>query len=715
MSVYDSRDHTFLPLKHYKSSLPALYSLEGLMLSIRCRFINNKILFLDPIKKNLIIYDVKKDEVITRHLPPSALKENITWASKWLTINDRTGIVYGGRTGIYITHFDPVTFQFTPDSIPLFNDIVCREVIFDSEGRLWFATNNGIYQQNIKQPALHSVPLPMLTAKDLRYPTTFMSFLRHKDFVYAGSYALSPMLALDAKTCLVRKTISFEKLSPLCNQIWQIIQYNKDTLWVGTEKGLLWYDTQSGNFDRVHLASAFDGEIQASAITLLYKDSRGLFWIQPGWGNGIIMFDNKRKIARKFIITDKNNFLPLHVVNFVAEDKEGNVWFAENGLIRWNRQKEQFDTLMTSYYGYNKENTKILSLRNDEEGNLIFCNDQNGVLIYDPRRNNYRQISVGSGLEENAVYHAVPISNHSIWVVSHNYISVIDRNESKSISYSYADSLPQKLFITSYHDSIGKRIFLGYENTIAWVSDTVVRKRDRPIAFYIDAVNIGDDTTIYFPPEKLSLGYEQNEITIHFSALNYYEPQSNRYTYRVNQKPWETIGNENVLRFSRLSPGNYEIEIKYYTASDLNAETIKKINIVIDPPFWRTWWFYSIILVLIATAGFLVYEKHINTVKQRAYIDKQMAEYEIKALHAQMNPHFIFNCLNSIREMILNNENRNASHYLSKFAQLIRITLQQSSRPFISLENTIDYLQRYMEMEKIRSSHFEYHIHLDKC
>jgi hypothetical protein len=483
---------------------------------------------------------------------------------------------------------------------------------------------------------------------------------------------------------------------------------------VGTEKGLLWYDTQSGNFDRVHPASAFDGEIQASAITLLYKDSRGLFWIQPGWGNGIIMFDNKRKIARKFIITDKNNFLPLFIVNFVAEDKEGNVWFAENGLIRWNRQKEQFDTLMTSYYGYNKENTKILSLRNDEEGNLIFCNDQNGVLIYDPRRNNYRQISVGSGLEENAVYHAVPISNHSIWVVSHNYISVIDRNESKSISYSYADSLPQKLFITSYHDSIGKRIFLGYENTIAWVSDTVVRKRDRPIAFYIDAVNIGDDTTIYFPPEKLSLGYEQNEITIHFSALNYYEPQSNRYTYRVNQKPWETIGNENVLRFSRLSPGNYEIEIKYYTASDLNAETIKKINIVIDPPFWRTWWFYSIILVLIATAGFLVYEKHINTVKQRAYIDKQMAEYEIKALHAQMNPHFIFNCLNSIREMILNNENRNASHYLSKFAQLIRITLQQSSRPFISLENTIDYLQRYMEMEKIRSSHFEYHIHLDK-
>ena len=91
-----------------------------------------------------------------------------------------------------------------------------------------------------------------------------------------------------------------------------------------------------------------------------------------------------------------------------------------------------------------------------------------------------------------------------------------------------------------------------------------------------------------------------------------------------------------------------------------------------------------------------------------------MAEYEIKALHAQMNPHFIFNCLNSIREMILNNENLQASHYLSKFAQLIRITLDQSSKPFVSLQNTVDYLRRYLEMEKIRNQKFSYTIEVDE-
>ena len=64
--------------------------------------------------------------------------------------------------------------------------------------------------------------------------------------------------------------------------------------------------------------------------------------------------------------------------------------------------------------------------------------------------------------------------------------------------------------------------------------------------------------------------------------------------------------------------------------------------------------------------------------------------------------------------MILNNENREASHYLSKFAHLIRVTLNNSSRPFISLQSTVDYLRRYLEMERIRKSNFSYHIDIDE-
>jgi LytS/YehU family sensor histidine kinase len=135
-------------------------------------------------------------------------------------------------------------------------------------------------------------------------------------------------------------------------------------------------------------------------------------------------------------------------------------------------------------------------------------------------------------------------------------------------------------------------------------------------------------------------------------------------------------------------------------------EKTKELMLVIQSPFWKTVWFRIVCGLLLAGLLYYLYRSRINQVRQKADIDKLLAQTEMKALHAQMNPHFIFNSLNSIREMILSNENKEASHYLSKFAQLIRLTLDQSGQSLISLRNTIEYLHRYIEMEKIRNAHF---------
>src|SRR5580698_974630 len=84
----------------------------------------------------------------------------------------------------------------------------------------------------------------------------------------------------------------------------------------------------------------------------------------------------------------------------------------------------------------------------------------------------------------------------------------------------------------------------------------------------------------------------------------------------------------------------------------------------------------------------------------------------MKALHAQMNPHFIFNALNSIREMILQDDNQNASRYLTRFARLIRLTLEHSKQTFITLHQHIEYLESYLEMELLRFADFTYHIEI---
>jgi LytS/YehU family sensor histidine kinase len=102
-------------------------------------------------------------------------------------------------------------------------------------------------------------------------------------------------------------------------------------------------------------------------------------------------------------------------------------------------------------------------------------------------------------------------------------------------------------------------------------------------------------------------------------------------------------------------------------------------------------------------------------IREKANLDNQIAVAEMKALHAQMNPHFIFNSLNSIKEMVLSNEVQEASRYLSDFAHLIRMTLDQSRQTFVSLRSTMKYLSSYVEMEQIRKSNFNFQMEAESA
>lgn len=97
--------------------------------------------------------------------------------------------------------------------------------------------------------------------------------------------------------------------------------------------------------------------------------------------------------------------------------------------------------------------------------------------------------------------------------------------------------------------------------------------------------------------------------------------------------------------------------------------------------------------------------------KSKAELQHQATELEMQALRAQMNPHFIFNCLSSINKFVLKNESESASDYLTKFSRLIRMVLTNSKKSFITLEDELEMLRLYLEMERLRFQYsFDYHI-----
>lgn len=192
---------------------------------------------------------------------------------------------------------------------------------------------------------------------------------------------------------------------------------------------------------------------------------------------------------------------------------------------------------------------------------------------------------------------------------------------------------------------------------------------------------------------------------------NYKSQHKQSYKYRFRKTdPW-SVGFNGELIMINPAFEKYELEIKYLNEYGSWSKPYILARFSILPPFYSTWWFTSLIILLILTISFLFFGYRLKVVQRRNQIQQEMALLEQKALLAQMNPHFIFNALNSIQSFLLYNENELAERYLLKLSKLIRLTLSNSRETEISIQKEIESLQMYLELEQMRfKNRFEFHI-----
>lgn len=205
---------------------------------------------------------------------------------------------------------------------------------------------------------------------------------------------------------------------------------------------------------------------------------------------------------------------------------------------------------------------------------------------------------------------------------------------------------------------------------------------------------------------EITLGYQDQALSIAFTDLNYFKVRNKIYKYRLKglDEEW-TVCNSNEIALFRLPSGNYDLEIAYLESID-NDKVLTSIPIKIQPPFWKMWWFISSALLFVAAMIYFWNKQKLmayrNEMDLKTNYEKQLANLEMKALRAQMNPHFIFNSLNSIQKFIFEKDEYAASQYLTKFSRLIRHILDQSNQEHTTLSNEIDLLKLYTEMEALR-------------
>lgn len=225
----------------------------------------------------------------------------------------------------------------------------------------------------------------------------------------------------------------------------------------------------------------------------------------------------------------------------------------------------------------------------------------------------------------------------------------------------------------------------------------------------------------------IRLPYDSTNISVEWVALHFRSSGQIPYRYRllsgerISERPDTESANTSWIytsdrrsNFSNLAPGAYRFEVQAQDEDGLWSEaTAWEFNIL--PPWWQTPLFQGAVLLVLAGLGFGLYKYRTGQLKRDFAIKQQMFELERSALQAQMNPHFIFNCLNSIQGFITANDKDRAAAFLAQFARLIRQTLEHSFQKEITLEEEVAYLKNYLSLEHLRfRDAFQYKIQVDE-
>lgn len=200
-----------------------------------------------------------------------------------------------------------------------------------------------------------------------------------------------------------------------------------------------------------------------------------------------------------------------------------------------------------------------------------------------------------------------------------------------------------------------------------------------------------------------SFAYDNNNLNIELGALDIRSFKDRTYFYRLSgaHSDWVSSVNNAIIRYPNLAPGAYQFEV-YVAAYNGQNSAIKSFDFEIRLPFWRTWWFIALIVIAVAISFYIYLTIRIKRINREKELKTKIIQSEIDGLKSQMNPHFIFNALNSIQNLIIQKDVSQSNLYLGKFADLLRSVLQYSTREKISLREEIELLRVYLDLEQLR-------------
>ncbi len=612
--------------------------------------------------------------------------------------------------------------------------IICQDMDFVNDHEYVIATTEGLYE-------LFDDYVDCYTKKSALPSQVLQSvyFNKKEDCLFLGTMDKG-LLKLQNKNCYsFCIDQGFKEMSSL-NSI------------IRTEKGDVLVAEGSGNIYKISIDTVYPYVSYRNSYSSL-AEIDGLIYAGT-WGKGVLLLKDKTLVGT----IESPLQLPDNNVHSCFKDSRGNIWIGTNkGISKGNEiktirpiLKKEINEVVVSIYELKNgiiciggsegaflidKNDKIISHLNaemgiegrevrsfyeDSEGKLwigtynggLYCYFKNKLICINKLKNAMLDKDAFCIAKDNLNYLYIT-SNHGLWCINEkdlsdfyygkkDYLIPFHYEEESGILNTEFNGGFQNNFLKTklnhfYFPSIQGLVIVAPEEAVS-----------RDLKPSIDYVYVND--SLYTSTDPI-LSRNTFSIRFNFSSINFSSKYNVHYQYKLengdSQADYWSIPQKNrTVDFKLLSPGKYTFRVRAVDASNRQNPTSTSYSFEIKPHIYETISFRVIafLIFILLVFGFGIWRIRVFSKKaeEKEFYARRIAQIELKAIQAQLNPHFIFNCLNTIKFFILDSDLKKANKGLNHFSKLLRDTLDNSEKFTISLLDELTFITEYLELEKMR-------------
>ncbi len=564
--------------------------------------------------KGISLFDVKQNNFINFDIDFPANNEGVTTIAA-----EKNGNCWIGGNFPALYYLNTTTGTATlynsdhqEGSLPFYRNI--SNLFFDRSGTLW-----------VNMPffgiAYLNKQMTLFAAQPIATNSTSAISKNSSQFHIVGASGDSICYFSDSSSLYAWHTQKnkFDKIE-LKKDVYQnfltVVSSPDKTLWIGTSRnGLFQYNPITKAVINYTNNPNDSNSISGNYVRALTTDANDNVWIGTD-GNGLCSFNSFTKKFTRYPYVSSNNGKTLVSKELIDErvfalliDHEGLLWIGTNNgfLSSYNVKTKDF----TNYVDRKKGLLCAPALFEDSQQRIWIGSYLSGLFLFDRKSETFKNYTERDGLLHNSVFQIQEDATGNIWCVGERGLSRLDPETIKFTGFRniYQDFNPRFSFM--YKDA-ANTFRLGVGGGIIHFNPADLKANPVAPSVVIESIQYrpaNDKTardTFLFPEagEKITLRYNENKLGFQFVALQFADPANNQYAYQLigYDKDWVPSGTQRTATYTNLSPGTYTFKVKAANSDGVWNNTGTSINIVILPPWWKTWWAYTIYVLLFLVA-----------------------------------------------------------------------------------------------------------------